>query len=640
MQPFSLQITPLQLKVVSGITHNPFFKQRLIARTHYWDDGTTIRFNETFYTINRKIGEGLISVVYEAADAESGEIVALKRARLKSKFFQEILRLEQLVTNLMASKNGALGVLPIWEMNNYTLLKPLCTFPTLQELLFHDNVTLQQEEALENCLRFCQELYVEHHLLLDLSPKNISWNGTQWILIDAGPKIHQSDFKHVLELGTWKSDLNYVQSRVTTEHSAPSVLKLSVDAYIPKETESDWVFISEWWDWFPVDKNEPVDYFFSSPSSEGNSDAFIYHWNSADHELNAISPTSNHPLVQRLAVEAWQTLFNTEPPEALSTRLTKWLFDEQNEPINRTQFITEIKNSGIGKRLKELYPERAFLPRPTLATREYRHWQDILNYAHDHTITDIFCHNPLPVPKVLNSPRIKSKSVSLTPPNTHTFAEIELFGSNKSGRAVLIIPGFRATKAAAYALINELNEQDIAEQFIVAEIGVLNTEGSKLVSAGRWELVLLWEIIEYCLNNLELKTIDIIAASHGAIGAWFVSCIHPAVRKIALDSPLLQPMKIIDEMAKRRNEPAASIKSTLKNTGMPHDNFAIFQEPPRGLDVLTMRPEKDLFGQLCGQLEVGQCVQYKGGHAATLRHDSGLIGIPEVCIQSIYNFLK
>jgi hypothetical protein len=159
------------------------------------------------------------------------------------------------------------------------------------------------------------------------------------------------------------------------------------------------------------------------------------------------------------------------------------------------------------------------------------------------------------------------------------------------------------------------------------------------VTAGRWELILLWEIIEYCTRSLDINTVDIVAASHGAIGAWFVSCIHPAVRKVALDSPLLQPMKIIGEMTTKRNESLEAISNQLELSGMPSVSYSVFDDPPSNIDVLTIRPEKDLFGQLCGELQVGKCLNYKGGHASTLRHDSGLIGIPPLCIDALSSFL-
>jgi hypothetical protein len=315
------------------------------------------------------------------------------------------------------------------------------------------------------------------------------------------------------------------------------------------------------------------------------------------------------------------------------------LFDYQREPIDWEEFVSEIRPVGMGKRLKELFPSDKKLPLPTLEVVEYRHWRDIFNQPEKHKVTDIFCHNPLPVPRVLNRPELSSKLISLTSIHSTTFCELEVFGSNTNGEAILIIPGFRATRAAAYELIRCLENKHTNGHYIVVEIGALNPAGQKLVTAGRWELILLWEIIEYCTRSLDINTVDIVAASHGAIGAWFVSCIHPAVRKVALDSPLLQPMKIIGEMTTKRNESLEAISTQLELSGMPSVSYSVFDDPPSNIDVLTIRPEKDLFGQLCGELQVGKCLNYKGGHASTLRHDSGLIGIPPLCIEALSSFL-
>ncbi len=638
MSTFSLLLHPLQLQVLSGIQKSAFFKKRLIARTVELEIDSIFRLDHRFYKIIKVLGAGLISVVYEVQDLESGESFALKRSRSSSTFFREALRLEKEVTDLLLRIQGPLGVVSIIQSNNEHLLKTYCTYPTLQAILFKGEETNKQQTELEKCLSFCHDLEAEHGLLLDLSAKNIVWNGHQWLLIDAGPKIHQSEFSQVAKTGTWESYIGYIKSRVTNLKSEPSVLTAKeLDTF--DLTHDRWVFIKDWWDWFPLDKEASDGFFFCKVSPEQAANEIIYSWDARTNQCKFLDSKGNHPLIQRMAQKSWSNLFDEDVPESLNKLTSKWLFDYQNEPIDWEEFVSEIRPVGMGKRLKELFPSYKKLPLPKLEVTEYRHWRDIFNQPEKHKVTDIFCHNPLPVPKVLNRPELSSKLISLTSIHSSTFCELEVFGSNTNEEAVLIIPGFRATKAAAYELIRCLENKKRNGHYIVVEIGVLNPSGQKLVTAGRWELVLLWETLEYCIRSLGINTVDIIAASHGAIGAWLVSCIHPVVRKVALDSPLHQPMKIVGEMAIKRNEPLEAISNELVLTGMPSESYSVFNSPPPNCDVLTIRPEKDLFGQLCGELQVGKCLYYKGGHASTLRHDSGLIGIPPLCIDALSSFL-
>lgn len=638
MSNFSLLLHPLQLQVLSGIQKSAFFKKRLIARTVELEVDAIFRLDHRYFKVKQVLGSGLISVVYEVEDMESGESFALKRSRSRSTFFSEALRLEKEVTDLMLRIRGALGVVPILQSNNEHLLKSYCTYPTLQAILFKGEETDEQRAELEKCLLFCCDLEKNYGLLLDLSAKNIVWNGNQWLLIDAGPKIHQSEFSQVAKTGTWESYIDYINSRVTNPKSEPSVLTKK-DLDTPDLSHDRWVFIKEWWDWFPLDKEESDGFFFCKVSTAQAANEIIYSWDARTNQSELLDSLGNHPLIQRIAKKSWSDLFDKDLPEGLLGPTSAWLFDYQNDPIDWEEFVSEIRPVGMGKRLKELFPSDKKLPLPTLEVVEYRHWRDIFNQPEKHKVTDIFCHNPLPVPRVLNRPELSSKLISLTSIHSTTFCELEVFGSNTNGEVILIIPGFRATRAAAYELIRCLENTHANGHYIVVEIGALNPAGQKLVTAGRWELILLWEIIEYCTRSLDINTVDIVAASHGAIGAWFVSCIHPAVRKVALDSPLLQPMKIIGEMTTKRNESLEAISTQLELSGMPSVSYSVFDDPPSNIDVLTIRPEKDLFGQLCGELQVGKCLNYKGGHASTLRHDSGLIGIPSLCIDALSSFL-
>jgi hypothetical protein len=312
----------------------------------------------------------------------------------------------------------------------------------------------------------------------------------------------------------------------------------------------------------------------------------------------------------------------------------------ESEPLNWNNFVSEISNLGLGKQLKSIFQTEEKLKQPSLKINDYKHWKDLFNSLDEHKVTDIYCHTPMKIELSSEVKELRKKNIEIPLNHDFTYANIDLFGNNESKKAILILPGFRATNEAAYTLINDLIRKNVHDQFIVAQLGVKNTEDQLLVTAGRWETIILWDLIEYCFHSLELDELEIIAASHGAIAAWIVSCMHPSVKKVVLDSPLLNPLKLLTEIAKIRKEDKAVFIDTLKENELPYIDYNMFKNLPSNLEVINLCPEKDLFIDLCGKLPIGEQITYQGGHAATLRHDSAEKGIPSICIDSIADFLR
>jgi hypothetical protein len=627
-----------QLRLLATIQKSASLKKQLIQATNLFTPGMQIRMNGAFYVVEGILGSGLIGTVYQVKELSTGNEYALKHTRAQFSFYRESLRIEQEVEQAINSSGLGLTAVPVVALDDHFMLKELCLQPTLQEMMYEQRVEKKHQQALEKALLDCKKILDKFGVLIDLSPKNIVWDIDRWKLIDAGPKLHQSPLETVLEIGTWESYVEYMADRVHGVASEPSVLGIEGEkqTYMPDEV----VFMADWMQWFPLEELTDPGFFYVETDLGVQEDEFVLTAKRSNEVFSILEQDQFvHPFIRLAAIEQWKLQFPDLPlPSGLRFDWNELPIYPESEPINWNQFLTEISSFGLGKQVKNICPAPEHLPTPTLKTKVYKHWKALFNDIDKHEVIDIFCHEPLECTYV-QPIQLPQQRIHVPLQHGFTFANVELFGNQHGKKAVLILPGFRATNEAAYALVNELNRRQVHEQYIVAQIGVKNPEGNSLVTAGRWELVVLWEILEYCIHCLGISEIDIIAASHGAIAAWSAACLHPVVNKVVLDSPLLQPLKLLSEIAKLRGESNEKFMEALRENGMPYLNYTMFSSPHPHLKVLSMRPEKDLFMDLCGNLQVGEHATYLGGHASTLRHDSSEKGIPSQCLDSMVRFL-
>jgi hypothetical protein len=637
-QEFFLRLNENQIRLLSSIQKSSLLKKQIIENSLALQPDLEIRIRNEFYKIISKLGSGLISNVYCVKDQINGSTYALKHARADFEFYRQSLLCEKNVSELIEKTCNHLKVAKCIAIENIFLLKELCAFPTLQQLLFDDNVTSIQREKLEYSLEECSFLFENYGVLIDLSPKNIAWNGLNWILIDSGPKIHRSDFEEVLKIKTWESYYNYIKENIKHGDSKPSVLSL------PCETEihlgKEMIFVKDWLLWLPLDDNPDFDFFYVKQDQKVLSDEALIKLSLENNSYENNFKKYIHPLFQFLARAAWQNNFQIEnTPKCLDFSWEELSINESSYPIDINSFVSEIGGIHLGKFLKLANKNQSFLPIPTLKTKSYNHWKDLLDPNYAHTTCDIFDNEPLEF-DASSVDSLSRRKIEIPLGREFLYANIEIIGEINSKRAILLLPGFRATIESSFALIHELKKQQINDQFIVAQLGVKNRDGELLVSAGCWESILIWEVFEYCFNYLNFDKIDVLAASHGAIGGWIASCLHPRINKIVLDSPLLYPLKILREISKYRKESEEEMENELKRNGIPFENFKMFQNPPSSLQIITMLPVKDNFIDLCGKMTFGKQITYNGGHASTLRHDSLKKGIPQICTDSLVEFLK
>jgi hypothetical protein len=635
------RLSERQLRLLSSIHHSSFLKKKLIESTHVLLKGRTIHVSGDYYHIDELLGEGLIGTVYKVTRSSDQCTFALKQTRADFSFYRESLRLEDEVSKYVKQHAKHLKVIHIHTTEGCFMLKDLCSLPTLQQIIFNNTLSECHISSLEMVLSDCAVLFRKKGVLLDLSPKNIGWDGNNWFLIDCGPKLHSSPFEKVLQTCKWDDYLSFYGSRVHTPNSEPSVL--SEDVSTISFTAKEMVFVKDWLEWFPLSDHFVLEYFYVDVNDNREEDEFLYIAGKDDNGYSIFrqSKQAAHPLIRFIAIEKWKKEFpEIPPPSNLQFDWHELPLNEESEPITWNEFLAEITPIGLGKSVKELCGVQSPMKAPTLSTKEYKHWKDLFSKPNEHQVVDIFCHKPLETEPI--SPVKAARKLSLKIPfrQPFLFANIDVYTVSESDKLRLILPGFRATNESAHALVNELIRKKVGGSFLLAQIGAKNPQGQMLVTAGRWELVMLWEIIEYCSNYLKKKDIEIIAASHGAIAAWLIACMHPSVKKIILDSPLLNPLQLLSEIAKFRKEEEEVFKETLRQHGMPHVNYRMFENPHQDLHVLSMRPEKDLFMDLCGNLNVGKRVVYQGGHASTLRHDSSHKGIPSICVDSIVDFLS
>ncbi len=647
---YRLKLTPRQLRLLSAVQRSPALKQQLIAATQVYRPGTHLRCGKRFFEVKKAVGAGLVGCVYLVTEVNSGQSWALKQARNDFAFFREALRLEALVASCVGQNpDAALQSVPVLDLSGHHLFKAFCPQPTLQSILHSGHPDSRQRDTLEAALKQAAGYWHKHGFLLDLSPKNLCWNNTAWLLLDSGPKMHRSPFEEVLEQGRWTDYMQYVEGKLHSARSEPSVLAIKPDAQAAPSRQL--AFVRDWWGWFPEDPSPEPDFFFvdiddSLPEdellflAEQISDSGTYQFQATDH------PWSTHPLIQQLAIGQWRQQFPTYPLFNLPNQTIDLPLNADSEPLSWNQFVTGLTPSGLGYALQQITPSES-LPLPRLTVRPYAHWRDLLTPGNQHRAVDIYCQEPLEDPDSLDALPSGLTETRLNlpglPPELH--AELSLIGPGPeqspilSQRAILLIPGFRASRRACYALIETLWRSGLKTQFLIAHLGVRNHQNQLLVSGGRWESILLWNSLEYALNCLDIRQVDLVAASHGALGAWLLACLHPAVDRLVLDSPVIRPMHFLAHLALARNENIDELQVELRQKGLPWRPYEVFTQAPQQLKILTLKAEQDTFANLCGSLPVGRTVVYQGRHAATLRHDSRRLGLPQSCVDALLEFL-
>lgn len=648
---YRLRLTPRQLRLLSAVQRSPALKQLLIASTRVYDPGTHLRCGSRQFEVEAAVGAGLIGCVYRVRELSSDRSWALKQARGSFAFFREALRLERLVADLVGQHPDApLQSVPVLDLSEHHLFKAFCPQPTLQSIMHGSSLSPLQRDTLEAALRQAADYWQHQGLLLDLSPKNLCWNGQAWLLLDSGPKLHRSAFEDVLISATWADYLRHVDGKLHTAHSQPSVL--SVKASLQSAIPSQLAFVRDWWAWFPEDPEPEPDFFFVDLDhklpedellllAERHQDAYLI--TPTDH------PWSAHPLLRRLAAGSWQRQFPAELPLTGLEQADRLPLAEHSEPLSWGQFVTGLTPTGLGRALQTLTPPET-LAWPTLSVRPYAHWRDLLTPGNAHQAVDIYCQEPLEDPDALQALPAGLIETHLQLPglSSRLHAEISVIGPDPalqplgrqtSQRAILLIPGFRASRKACYALIEALWHGGLDAQFLIAHLGVKNADDQLLVSGGRWESMMLWNTLEYALSCLDIRHVDVVAASHGALGAWLLACLHPAVGRLVLDSPVIRPMRLLAHIAAARGEDMTEIQARLRAQGLPWQPYEVFTRPPARLEILTLKAEQDAFAELCGSLPVGRTLVYQGRHAATLRHDSRRRGLPQSCIEALLDFL-
>lgn len=631
-------MTPRQLRLLSALQKSPQLKRKLLSATDEYAPGTWVRCGAYCFIVKEKLGSGLIGCVYRATEQRSGEDWALKQARAPFSFLSESLRLEELVAQLLHERAGPLQAIEILARTQHHLFKALCTAPTLQYILFHKQLTTQQKNALLDCLHEAATIFEKHHLLLDLSPKNICWEDGRWKLLDCGPKLHRSAFEAVLHKPDWEQYQKYVANKVQSHSSEPSVLRSQKGE--PHWAPKHWAFARDWWGWFPEDPDFDPDFFFIQSKADLPEDELLFlaqlHENQSEIVATA-HPWSAHPLIRQVAADCWQAEGFKLPPNW--QKPGELALNKQSEPLTWPEFVSQIDARGLGKRLKTGLHSVPQMPLPALSVRPYTHWRDLLNPDNAHTASDILCQAPLPdLPDHHSSLELLHFDLPRLPQGQH--ARLSLIGRTAYNKACLMVPGFRADYRACLTLAEALQARGVQRQFMALHLGVYNPQGQLLISGGRWETPLIWNALEYALTALDIAQIDLLAASHGAIGAYTVAHLHPAVQKLILDSPMLSPVELMQFIAKARGEDFEALQQMLHQHDLACRPYTLFSPQQSALSLLSMRPEKDLFADICGPLPGQKTLVYSGRHAASLRHDSAQRGIPEVCLDAIESFLS
>ena len=641
---YRLRLTPGQLALFSSITRSDALKRAMIEATTTLPPGLLVRAGGRTLRLGAHLGSGLVGTVHEARCLETGEDFALKRARASFSTFQEFFRLEAAATEALSGLS-ALRPARIAGRAPHVLLKELLRGDTLQKLILQGSLTPEQRESLVRALREVATLHARLGFLVDLSPKNLCWQDG-WVLVDAGPKTHVTDYGTLLAEPDWERYVRYFERKgsLATRGSAPSVLTRSArDAGIPNAR--CFAFVRDWWMWLPYDPGLEPERFFVTLDETQHEDEALFRVD-LDRGPELVAGPGAEPrlveneLLRACALESWKQQHPHLPPLMGEPRPLP--LARSRDPISLAALATETEPYGMARALKRAIPEREHLRVPTLPVRPYGHWTDLGRADTSHRLTDLLCHEPLRNSRTaLEELLARHPHFTAAPPLSHgegPFCELLCLPAGDCRRAILFVPGFRASFEAEAALVSALLARGVEGLFVLTHIGVRNRSGQAMVTVGRWESVLLWDAIDYATEFLGAREVVLVSASHGAIASVLVSELHPRVTALTLDSCVLRPLDLITRLAEAKGEPPEHALQALVEQHIPHP-FQLRAPTRSGLRVLSMYPRQDRILAACGELAAGPLTLYEGGHAATMRHDSSEKGVPQVCIDALHAFL-
>jgi hypothetical protein len=551
------------------------------------------------------LGSGLVGVV-NVVELEGGTAVALKRARARVAFFREALRVEPRTTELLAS-SGLLTAARVIDHGDHWIAKELVTGPTLAELLVRGDVGAHRASALEGVLDVVAHALRAWGIALDVSPKNLAWqNG--WVLLDAGPKLKVGDVERIASARSFDAYVEAYRAKLAAGPSTPSAVGAPASAEERLDTPEEHAFVRDLWRWFPLDPKLDPSSFLVSIDERAESD-----------EIAVLRTASG-------AMRASPGVLDTVEAAARDSWPSDARADHEASPSVQ---LAARARSAIGRLYAAHRGEDPPLPKATV--RPYRHWRDVTDPRGPHDPIDLFCHEVVPVPNgVADGARVR------LPTPTGTFAELGIVPGRRDATAWILVPGFRAGVETTHALLNALRARGHARSFVSAYLGVKNDDAQPLVNAGVWEAPLLAQVIDWTLRALDVDRVGLVAASHGAGAAMDVAAVHPAVECLVLDSPLARPLELYYETARARGTSRDEAEAALVARRLPHVSRT-FEVPARdGLETLALRPVPDVITDVCGFAQgARRVVEYAGPHAATMRHDAHVRGVPAACLDAI-----
>ncbi len=631
---FRHRLTARQVAVLSAITRSPKLKRTLIEATTSLQPGTSLPVGEAHHiTLGPVIGAGLVGVAYLARPAEQGGAPpwVYKRARARFGYFEQALS-HELEAARQIERLTAIQPAQIVARSRFALLKRYHPEPTLLALLKRNQTTEKQRGSLVAALSEAEQLREDCGLILDLSPKNLCWTASGWVLLDAGPKIHTSTFSQVTRAPSWRAYLSHFQAKIDAagERSMPSAL--SVPSQEPSGGYARWVFLDDLYRWFPEDPAVDLKHFFVD-LIEGPEPEILMDGAQQRGALKARTLRAPHGLLQRAAQDAWPgELSWSEPPPPITA-----LSDGQ--PLSLPALMSQMQPLGFGKALQQAPSKAPPLALPSLKVQLYDHWTQLGRPDKRLVSTDVFAHDPLPG-QYTELPG--SHPIEIGSQDDGRFAKLYLRQAGKRPVAIVLVPGFRAPAEAATALCLALIERGLTGLFAPAYVGYRNTFGQALVSAGRWESIMLMTAIDHLIERYEVERVQLVAASQGTIGAMIAAQLHPAVSHLVVDSPFRHPLSLLEYLAEKKGEDYAQTLQKLAKHNLPHHPFELRMPQRPGLRTLALQRRRDRFIQICGALEFSeeQTVYYEGRHAQSMRHDSGEQGVPDTCVNAIYAFLQ
>lgn len=178
------------------------------------------------------------------------------------------------IETLALCRKMKLPVQPAVLVKKDCIIKKFTRGRLFNELYLTGDLGSQARCDFEQLRKKAQQLFIDYGIPLDISPDNLIWNGSRWLIMDTAPPALKERCPEWILQSDWETYLDYYQ---------PVMLKSEFGSwisYVHQDIESKkferHIYIEKLKSWFPLAEYDPEEFYYPVSMSYGEMCANIH----------------------------------------------------------------------------------------------------------------------------------------------------------------------------------------------------------------------------------------------------------------------------------------------------------------------------------------------------------------------------